>query len=385
MIHVAVSGTGFMGRTHVEALSRLGGVRVLGVQGSSAEKSQAAAESLGLPKAYGTYEELLGDPEVHAVHLTTPNRLHYSQAKAALRAGKHVLCEKPLATTSAESGELVALAEASGLAHAVCYNIRFYPLNLHARESIAGGGAGTVRTITGSYQQDWLLHDTDYNWRVLAEQGGPLRAVADIGTHWLDLVCAVTGLVPEAVYATLRTVHPVRQRPAGETRTYSNEQPDERDLHPVEITTEDLGLLTIRFSGGALGSLFVSQVSPGHKNRLRYEISGSEATFAWDSQSPNDLWVGRRDGPTEAMVKDPATLSPLASRHADYPGGHNEGFPDTFKMTFRAFYDAIRTGDHGGSHGGSPVPYATFREGHRENLFCDAVLRSHREGRMVEL
>ena len=379
MINVAISGTGFMGLTHAEALARLQGVRLLGIQGSSAEKSRAAADKLALSKAYGSFEELLADAEVQAVHITTPNRLHFEQAKAALQAGKHVLCEKPLAMTSEQSGELVELAEASGLAHAVCYNIRFYPLNLHAREAVAGGEAGTIHTITGSYQQDWLLYDTDYNWRVLVEQGGPLRAVADIGTHWLDLVSAVTGLVPEAVYAKLKTVHPVRQRPVGEVQTFSDA--DDAERRPVEIDTEDFALLTIRFSGGALGSLFVSQVSPGHKNRLRYELSGSKATFAWDSQSPNDLWIGRRGGPSEIVLKDPADLSPLAAKHADYPGGHNEGFPDTFKMTFRSFYDAIESK----TFGDPSVPYATFQAGHRENLFCDAVLRSHQEDRMVDL
>jgi len=380
MIHAAISGTGFMGVTHAEALKRLPGVKLLGIQGSTPDKSRAAADNLQLPKAYADFDEILADPEVAVVHLTTPNRLHYPQAKAALAAGKHVLCEKPLAMTSAESAELAELAAASGLAHGVNYNIRFYPLNLHAREQVAAGAAGTIHSITGSYQQDWLLHETDYNWRVLVEHGGPLRAVADIGTHWLDLVTSITGLEPEAVQARLHTVHPVRQRPEGEVQTYSGKLGAEQKLHPVEIDTEDMAILTILFRGGVLGSLFVSQVSPGFKNRLRYEIAGSKATLAWDSESPNELWTGRRDGPNETLLKDPAAMAPLAAAAADYPGGHNEGYPDTFKMGFRAFYDSIRDP----SFKDDP-PYATFASGHRENLFCDAVLKSHEEGRMVEL
>jgi predicted dehydrogenase len=239
-IGVAMIGAGFIGPVHVEALKRLH-IPVLGILGVSDDESRRAAATLGLPKAYGSLEEILADEKVGAVHIATPNRLHYPMARAALSAGKHVLCEKPLAMTSRESAELVALAKRTGLAAGVNYNIRYYPLSIHAREMVRGGEIGEVYSVCGSYVQDWLLYPTDYNWRVLAEEGGVLRAVADIGTHWLDLIHAITGLEAEAVCADLRTVHPVRQRPRGEVETFSGKMKKQAATEPIDVRTEDYG------------------------------------------------------------------------------------------------------------------------------------------------
>ena len=378
-IGAAVVGAGFIGPVHVEALRRLG-VRVTGVLGSSAEKSERARQALGLDHAYADYDAVLADEAVDAVHLAVPNVLHYDMASRALRAGKHVMCEKPLASTAEESAALVELAEETGLQAGVCYNIRFYPLNLEARARIAEGELGEIYAVTGSYVQDWLLYDTDYNWRVLADQGGPLRAVADIGTHWIDLVTSVTGLEVEAVFADLRTVHPVRRRPRGEVQTFTGGRDADRELEPVDIDTEDCGTVLFRFRGGARGTLWVSQVTAGRKNCLRYEIAGAEQALAWNSERPNELWLGRRDTPSGLMLRDPALMGDLAGHFSDYPGGHNEGFPDTFKQCFRAFYEAVADG--------TPPEerfYPTFAEGHREVALCDAVLRSHQEERWVEV
>ena len=251
-IGVAVIGAGFMGGVHAEALRRAG-CEVVGVLGVDEAESARFAAAVGV-KAFRSLEELLADPAVASVHIGTPNKLHFPMAKAALLAGKHVLCEKPLAMTSQETAELVALARSRPKqAAAVNYNIRFYPLNLEARERVRGGALGRVHHVSGSYVQDWLLLDTDYNWRVLAAEGGELRAVADIGTHWLDLVHAITGLEVEAVCADLLTVHPVRRRPRGEVETYSGKLAKEEDLVPVEVTTEDYGAILLRFKGGARG------------------------------------------------------------------------------------------------------------------------------------
>ena len=233
-----VVGTGFIGPVHVEGLRRAG-VHVAGIVGSLPEKSQSASAQLGLPRGYGSLDEVLADPSVDAVHLATPNRLHFAQAGAALRAGKHVLCEKPLAMTSAETAELVRIAAASGRAAGVAYNIRFYPLCHEAAARAADGSLGDVLHVTGSYVQDWLLYDTDFNWRVLAEDGGELRAVADIGTHWLDLVQFVTGRKVTAVCADLRTVHPTRRRPSGGVETFSGKGEPPRETEPVGVTTDD--------------------------------------------------------------------------------------------------------------------------------------------------
>lgn len=379
-IRTAVVGAGFIGPVHVEALGRAG-VEVTGILGVSRDESESAAKSLGLLKAYASLDEILADKDVQAVHIATPNRLHYPMAKAALNAGKHVLCEKPLAMNSAESAELVELAKRTGLAAGVNYNIRYYPLCLEAADMMKRGDLGRVYSVCGSYVQDWLFHPTDYNWRVLAEEGGELRAIADIGTHWLDLIHAITGLEAEAVCADLSTVHPVRQRPLGEVETFKGKQEKAAvKTESIDIATEDYGCVLIRFVGGARGCLWVSQVTAGRKNCLRYEIAGSRQALSWCSEHPNELWIGHRDKPNESLIRDPALLGDRARRFANYPGGHNEGFPDTFKQCFRAFYDYIKVGDFS-----APATFPTFADGHREIVLCEAILQSHRQGQWVSV
>lgn len=375
----AVVGTGFIGPVHVEALRRLGRP-VLGVVGSTPARGRELAAKLNVTRTYDTFEALLEEPLVTVVHLATPNRLHYTQCRQALAAGKHVLCEKPLAMTSAESGQLAALAAAAPTEAGVCYNVRFYPLNLEARQRVTNGDVGSVYHVTGSYHQDWLLNDIDFNWRVLSEEGGALRAVADIGTHWLDLVRFVTGLEVESVCADLATFLPTRRRPVGPQETFSTKLGVEGRTEPIAIDTEDHGSVLLRFKGGATGSFSVSQVTAGRKNRLCYEVAGSRSALAWDSERPNELWLGRRDQPNAVLTRDPALLHPEARRFTSYPGGHNEGFPDTFKQLFRAFYDFIESGDRSAAR-----PFPTFIDGHREILICEAILKSHRERRWVEV
>jgi predicted dehydrogenase len=372
-IGVAVVGAGFIGPVHVEALRRLG-LPVRGILGCDAAESQRAMQALGLPKAYATLDEVLADSSVQSVHLAVPNVLHYEFAKRVIAAGKHVICEKPLAMTSQQSGELVELAKGKRLAAGVCYNVRFYPLNLEARDRVARGEVGRIFAINGSYVQDWLFNDTDYNWRVLSDQGGALRAVADIGTHWMDLVSSISGLEIESVLADLNTVHPVRKRPKGEVETFSGKLGGQRETEPVAIDTEDYGCVMFRFKGGARGSLWVSQVTAGRKNCIRYEIAGSNSALAWNSESPNELWIGRRDRPNEVLIRDPALVGQFARGYINYPGGHNEGFPDAFKQCFRAFYSYIAAGDFAAA----PL-FPTFAEGHREVLLCEAILQSHHQ------
>jgi len=405
----AILGTGFMSWVHVEALRRAG-VPVIGILGSTVAKSRESAERLDLPNAYVSLNEVLSDPQVSCVHVATPNRSHFEMTRAVLESGRHVLCEKPLAMTSSESSRLLKLARHSpGQAAGVNYNIRFYPLCLEARERVRSGSVGDVFHVSGSYVQDWLLWPTDYNWRVRADEGGELRAVADIGTHWLDLVQSVTGLEIAAVCADLRTVHPVRQRPGGEVETFSGARPTSVGAgaeaapgtaeghhdtaaaagdrlagmvltEPVAVTTDDYGAILLRFRGGARGCLQVSQVTAGRKNCLRFEIAGSKQALAWNSELPNELWIGHRDQPNQILPRDPALLSGDARRAAVYPGGHNEGYPDSFRQCFRSFYDYIAQGDFT-----QPVPFPTFADGHRETLLCEAVLSSHKTGRWVEV
>lgn len=374
-----VVGTGFIGPVHVEGLRRAG-VEVVGIVGSTAEKSRLAAKQLGLPSDITTFEEALRSKSVDSVHLTTPNVLHYEQAKAVIAAGKHCLCEKPLAMNTFQSAELVKLASQSNVVAGVAYNVRFYPLCHEARARLTSGSIGDLIHVFGSYVQDWLLYKTDFNWRVESEAGGELRAIADIGTHWLDLIQFVTGKRVQSICADLRTVHPQRLRPIGGAQTFSNRDVHEADLQAVDIGTEDCGSIMLRFEGGANGCLWVSQVTAGRKNCLRFELGGTKSALEWNSESPNQLWIGHRSRSNEVLIRDPALLDSTAAAISNYPGGHNEGFPDTFKQLFRTFYGYIARADFN-----APPPFPTFADGHREIVLCEAILASHRQRCWIDI
>jgi predicted dehydrogenase len=378
-LFAAVVGTGFIGPVHVQALRRLGRP-VAAIVGSTPEKGHHAAERLNITRTFDTIEELLAEPMISVVHLASPNYLHYRQCQAVLAAGKHVVCEKPLALTSRQTAEMAAHARAASLIAAVCFNIRFYPLCHEVRQRIQDGQIGNIYHVTGSYTQDWLLYETDFNWRVLSGEGGPLRAVADIGTHWLDLVTWMTGLEIEAVCADLRTFLPQRQRPYGKVETFQGQPGEPGSFEVVPIDTEDYGSLLLRFRGGASGVTTVSQVAAGRKNCLRFEIAGSKGSLAWNSERPDELWIGHRDRPNELFQRDPALLSATARSVSSYPGGHAEGFPDTFKQLFHAIYTYIEAGKFD-----APRPFPTFEDGHREVLLCETILRSHKERAWVEV
>jgi predicted dehydrogenase len=365
----AVIGTGFIGTVHVGALRRLG-VTVAGVLGSSPGRGAARAEAIGVARAYGTLDELLADPAVDVVHVTSPNDCHYPQVKAILAAGKHVICEKPLAMTAAQSAEMVALAQASGRIAAVCYNIRFYPLNQHARGSVAAGELGRVRLVTGQYHQDWLAKETDWNWRLEPGAGGALRSVGDIGTHWVDLVTFIIGERPTEVLADLQTFIPVRQRPTGPVETFAAAAGATK---PVTIQTDDAAQMMLRFASGARAVFTTSQVSHGRKNSLRWDITGSAGSAAWDSEAPDHLWLGHRDAPNQILQRDAGLMHPLGGAAASLPPGHVEGFADSFHGFFRAVYADIAAGRRGAGS-----TWATFADGHAEMAFCDAVIESAR-------
>jgi predicted dehydrogenase len=376
---VAVIGLGFMGRTHIQALRRLG-IEVYGVAGIDGNEAKSAAEELSIPKWYGSFDEVLADSEVKVVHLCTPNNLHFQQAKQALEKGKHVLCEKPLALTPMESRELADLAQEKGLFTAVNYNLRFYPICQEARARISNGDIGTPYLIHGAYLQDWLFYKSDWNWRLEPEQGGDLRVVADIGTHWMDLVSYLTGLKITSVMAEFSIVHPTRFQPAGEVETFAGKVEANRSNKEVAIKTEDVAVILFRFENGAIGSVNLSQVSAGRKNYLWFEISGSKAAMRWDQENPNEMWIGRRDQANELLLKDPSLFHPEVRGLTGFPGGHAEGYPDTFVQVFRQFYAAIITGK---------LPetgeFATFADGHHEMLLCEAIQRSAKERRWIDI
>ena len=369
-------GAGFVGKAHVDALRRLG-IEVRGVVGSSAERGEEARAALGLPRAYASIEAAAADKTASVAHVCTPNYLHFEQSSTLLRAGKHVLCEKPLATDTAESEILVKLARECKRAGAVAYNLRYYPLCQEAKALVASGAIGNPRLVHGSFLQDWLLHASDWNWRLVPKLGGELRAVSDIGTHWLDLIMWITGAKVNEVCADLGTTVPVRQRPRGRVETFKTRATNEFD--EVPITTDDYASVLLHFENDMRGAMTVSQVSAGRKARLWFEIDGTEGSLAWDSESPNELWIGRRDEANGLLSKDPALLSPEARGYAAYPGGHAEGYPDTFVQLFRDYYEYVNAGDFD-----APQKFPTFLTGHQELTLCEAIAKSAHKRAWVE-
>lgn len=376
-IGAAVIGSGFIGTVHIEALRRIG-VRVTGLLGSTPERGAERARRLGVARAYASLAELLDDPAVEVVHVTSPNHLHFPQVREILAAGRHVVCEKPLAMSSQESAELVDLADRSGRVAAVNFNIRFYPVNQHAHDVVAAGSVGDVRLISGRYFQDWLLMESDWNWRLEPDRGGALRAVGDIGSHWLDLTTFISGQHVTAVMADLATFIQLRQQPSGPVETYALERA--ADTVQREISTEDVATIMLRYGNGARGIVAISQISPGRKNSLQYEIDGSGSALGWDSEQPDQLWIGHREEPNQILIKNPALMSEGGRRAAALPGGHVEGFADTFAALFRSIYADVGNG----AMSTNPV-YATFRDGHEEMLVSDAIAQSSRSGSWVEV
>jgi predicted dehydrogenase len=367
-INAAVVGLGFVGRAHLDALRRLG-IPIRGILGSTPERSRAASDALGIASAYNSLEELATDESVQVVHLCTPNHLHFQEASQLLRAGKHVLCEKPLALDSRESATLVSLLKETGRVGGVTYNLRYYPLSQEARSLIRRGAIGQVKLIHGSFLQDWLLFPTDWNWRLEAKLGGELRAVSDIGTHWLDLAMWLMDSKVSDLCADLHTVLPSRRRPKGRVETFQKAGTTETE--EVMVTTDDYASVLLHFENDTRGVMTVSQVSAGRKARLWFEVDGSEGSLAFDSESPNNLWIGRRDRACEVLPKDPALQTPESRGYAAYPGGHPEGYPDTFVQLFKDFYGYLAKGDLK-----APRTFPTFETGHDELVLCEAIAES---------
>ena len=371
-LQAAIAGTGFIGAVHARS-ARLAGARLVGVAASSPESAQAAAAELGADRAFESAEELVRDPDVDVVHICTPNHLHLPLAEAALAAGKHVICEKPLALDAGGARRLVDAAADSGLQAGVPFVYRYYPTVREARERVGSGQAGALRLLHGTYLQDWLLRPDDDNWRVDERLGGASRAFADIGSHWCDLAEFVSGHRITRVSARMLTAVPERIGAAGR-KAFSPDR-GEGEAHPV--TTEDAVVVQFETDAGAIGAVVISQISAGRKNRLWIELDGAEETLAFDQEQPEELWCGRREAVT-IVRRDPLTLSPAAARFAFLPGGHPQGYADCFDAFVADFYEAVRTGS---TVDGMP----TFSDGLRAASITDAVLVSSREERWVDV
>jgi predicted dehydrogenase len=374
-LKVAIFGIGFMGRVHTEALRRLGNVEVIGVAGRTTEAARRFADALDIERATGNYQDLLADPELDAVHICTPNDLHFPMAQAAMQAGKHVLCEKPLASTIAEAKAMIALAAEKGLANCTLYNVRAYPQIQNIRRMCEAGDLGEVQVVQGTYSQDWLLYDTDWNWRI---ESGPSRTFADIGTHWCDLAEHITGRQITSLCADLTTFLTTRKKPRGSVETFTGKTLQPSEYQEVAIKTEDFGAMIFAMGEKTKGSLTVSQVSVGRKNRLFIEVFGTKASAAWNAESPDELWIGHRNSPNQILVKDPSLLTAGARSYADLPGGHSEGYDDTFKQIFRRFYRRV-------ADASAPIEYPTFEDGIRQLRVLDAVIESSSKRAWVQV
>ena len=366
-MRAAVIGSGFMGRVHTEALRRLGNIEVVPVHGRDPAALRVA----------------LADPSIHAVHICTPNAAHFPMAKAALEAGKHVLCEKPLAISSEEGAELVELAVHKKLRNCTCHNLRYYPMVQHMRCMREAGDLGEILVAQGTYSQDWLLYDTDWNWRIESEAGGPSRVMADIGSHWCDMAEHITGLRITRLCADLQTFHKTRKRPKGEVETFAGKTLKPSDYDEVPISTEDFGAVIFRMGDGRMGdrtrgAFTASQVSAGRKNGLSIEIYGSKSAVAWNQERPDELWIGNRNTNNQIIIKDPSLLKEGARSYADFPGGHSEGYDDTFKQVFRRFYRSIEDPS-------AEPEYPQFIDGLRQLQILETELNSNRLHAWVEI
>ncbi len=382
-LRAGVIGTGFIGPVHIEALRRLG-VQVLAVCGST-RSAHACAERWGIPEVYGDYDfqALIHSPNVDVVHITSPNKAHVEQALAALKAGKHVICEKPLGMNTRETARILkATRHPKAPVFAVNYMCRFFPAVLQMRALIARGDLGRILHVQGHFFQDWLLHETDYNWRILAAEGGKLRAIGDIGTHWIDTVSFILGSKVERVFAHLETAHEQRRRPTSEVQTFALIDPSQ--TVPYQVDTEDFGSLLLKFGDSDHGfarnvhaNASISQVAAGWKCSLALGIYGTKGSLRWDFEQPNELHFGRRDQPNQLLQRGTAGFSEDIAGFTDYPGGHPEGFSDSHKMHYRAVYQHIA------SDRTTPILFATAAEGHHEVRLCEAVLRSSQSGRWI--
>lgn len=381
-IKAGIIGTGFIGPAHVEAVRRLGFVDITALAEMNQELAESKAALLNIPRAYGNYKDMLADKEIKVVHNCTPNAIHFKISSDIIKAGKHVISEKPLAMNADEGRELVKAAMQKGAVNAVDFNYRYYPLVQEAKSMVRKNKVGNIYTITGSYLQDWLFFDTDYNWRVEPESGGNPRAVGDIGSHWCDLIQFITGLKIVSVFADMKTIHEYRKKPKKAIETYAGKELKPSDFDKKKIATEDYATLLLEFENGSKGVVTVCQVCAGRKNRLYFEIYGSKSAIAWNQERPNELWIGYREKANEILMKDPSLLSPEAKAYAFYPGGHNEAYPDGLKNFVLNVYRFIKEGR-------DPIKdkpnFSTFADGLDELLICEAVLESAKTGKWARV
>lgn len=384
MLKAAVVGLGFVGPIHIQALRTMGFAELAAVVHSNPDTAAAKAKAFGVPKSYGDYRAMLADPEIEVVHICTPNVAHYDIAKSAMLAGKHVVCEKPLTMGLDEARELVEIAERTGVVNAVNFSVRYYPLIHQARDMIQSGVLGDILSVNGTYEQDWLLYDSDYNWRIEPEFAGPSRVISDIGSHWFDSVEFMTGACVERLCADIAIFHRTRKKPRHSTTTFQNKDVtvSDNDSERVGVRTEDYASAIYRMDNGAHGTVSLSQCAAGRRSRLLIEVFGAKKSLCFNSENPNELWLGNRDKPNEILLRDPSLMTSGARNISSYPGGHIEGYAETVVQLFRAVYSHIQEGKDRVRENAS---YPTFADGLRSMRICNAMLRSQKQTSWVNV
>jgi predicted dehydrogenase len=362
-------GPGFIAPHHIDAVRRLGDVDVVAIAGSSQQSAEKKAQEWKVERAYGDVQALIADPDVQVIHNTTPNNLHLAINLAVLKAGKHVISDKPLAMSASEGKQLRDAALAAGVAHVVTFNYRGNPLVQQARGMIARGEVGRLSFIHGCYLQDYLTSPDAYTWRLDPTKAGASNVLGDIGSHWCDLAEHVSGLKIVDVLAELTTVVPTRYAKSG--ATFSKQSVDRGT--PIEITSEDLASVLLRFENGAKGSFSVGQILPGHKNDLQLELNGSDCSLKWKQEQQNELWIGRQNKANEILMKDPSLVSDDVRPYTHLPGGHQEAWADAFFNLIRDAYAWIRGGE-------KTAMLPTFEDGYRSTCVIEAILKSHATG-----
>ena len=376
-LRVGVIGIGFIGAAHVEALRRLGYVDVVAV--ANHNNGAQKAKELFVEQGYDDYREMIDKESLDAVHICTPNNTHYEMAMYAMEHGVNVMLEKPFTMTIEEAEKLCSYAKEHQIVTGVNHSLRMNPQVQQMKAMVQSGEVGDIYAVTGCYLQDWLYLDSDWSWRLEPELSGKTRAFSDIGTHCIDMVENITGQRAVEVLAEFEIVHKNRKKPKKQVATFSGMALRPEDYEDVPIKTEDWCSILFRFENGAIGSVNVSQVTAGRKNQQVISISGSKCALHWDSEDSQELWIGRRETFNQKAPKDPSILSKAAQSVIGYPGGHVEGFPDTFKMQFEKYYQSVLNKDT------SKKDFANFEDGLREMILNERVYESAQKRAWVKI
>ncbi|NMB95682.1 MAG: Gfo/Idh/MocA family oxidoreductase [Clostridiaceae bacterium] len=380
-LKAGVVGTGYIGISHIEAIRRIGFADIVAVSDVNYDLAKRRANDYYIPKCYNSLEEMLADDEIDIIHNCTPNNLHLEVNEKIIKAGKHVFSEKPLARTSDESEKLLELLEEhKNVIHGMNYNYRMNPLVQEMKNKVKNGEIGEPKLAHGSYLQDWLLYDTDYNWRIEPEVCGPSRCIADIGTHWMDAIQTVTGGKIIEVVSDLVTTIPIRKKPKGQVETFSIASSTEYE--EVEVKTEDYGAVIFKMDNGVRGVFCVSEVSAGRKCYFNFQIDGTKSSMYWNQEVADQMWMGFRDKDNSLVMRNPNLMTPEAREYTYLAAGHPEGWNDAMRNNVYSFYKYIADGK---TIGKDPCDFATFYDGHYLIKITEAILESNKTKQWVKV